>query len=108
MKEKRNDTRYNISLDIKIIGINETFKARVSNLSVKGIFIETTKKFPSNSFLDMVIDIVPFDKKIEVLGKVIHSVKNRGVGVQFIDYFKDSKNTINKFVEFISYYNNRN
>ena len=94
MKENRTNPRYKIELKVTIKGIYKDFEAQTENLSENGIFLETTQKFPVNSFVEMCIKTHYFDKKIEVLGKVIHKKPKIGVGIEFIDYHDNSRELI--------------
>ena len=99
MKENRTNPRYKIKLKVTIRGINKNFEAKTTNLSKNGLFLETTQKFPVNSFVEMIIESHNLNKKIEVLGKIIHKKPKIGVGIEFIDYFDDSKELIKNLID---------
>ncbi len=100
MKENRTNPRYKITLNVVIKGIKKDFKAKIVNLSVNGIFLETTQKFPIGSFVEMLIEVKPFNSTIEVLGKIVHRAPKEGVGIEFIDCFGDSKKLLQSLVDF--------
>ena len=100
MKENRTNPRFKIELNVIIKGINRDFKAHTVDLSLNGIFLKTTQKFPIASFVEMIIEVLPLKQNIEVLGKIIHKRAKIGVGIEFIEYAEGSKEILKSLVEF--------
>jgi hypothetical protein len=100
MKTQRTEPRYKISLNVTIKGINRDFKCETKDLSLNGIFIKTAHDFSNHDFLDLSIEILPTRAEIEVLGEIVHAIPGYGIGLRFIDYFKNAKNMLEVLIEY--------
>jgi uncharacterized protein (TIGR02266 family) len=67
---RRTDPRYARRLDVEIIAGNRTLTATTGNISLGGVFIETTETFPLQSRLQIRFRIPTQPEPIEVAGEV--------------------------------------
>jgi uncharacterized protein (TIGR02266 family) len=85
---RRTDPRYARRLDVEIITGDRTLSATTGNISLGGVFLETTEVFPLQSRLQIRFRIPTQPEPIEVIGEVRWidpggANQVAGVGVRF-------------------------
>jgi len=73
----------NISLSYE--GHSERLEIRPPDLSSRGMFITTTRKFPEGAVLNLTFRLVLTAAEIRARGEVRYCLPGVGVGVEFID-----------------------
>ena len=98
--------RFN-SLDSKV-DAGDTTLVNAKNLSETGLLFLSPKAVPLDGTIQMEINLPVPGRKIEVLAKVIHCDKVKGlesayhIGVLFVELSKDDRNAIKEFVAQVS------
>jgi len=67
---RRTDPRYARRLDVEVIADNRTFTATTGNISLGGVFLETSETSPLQSRLQIRFRIPTQPEPIEVTGEV--------------------------------------
>ncbi len=85
---RRTDPRYARRLDVEIITGDRTLSATTGNISLGGVFLETTEVFPLQSRLQIRFRIPTQPEPIEVTGEVRWieqggANQTAGVGIRF-------------------------
>jgi len=68
------------------------------NISVGGIFVETTEMRPIGSKLELRFHLDDGDPIIVAKGEVAYAVEKRGLGVRFLDLSRSDRERIEKYV----------
>ena len=103
--EKRKRKRKLVRLKVRLFWGNTAYPGIVTSISEKGMFISTKMSPPSDSVLEVVLNIqdmhlkVPVNVKYEMrIDVTVDSVEKSGIGVEFLDvppqyldYFKNLK-----------------
>jgi hypothetical protein len=85
VRDRRYSIRYPFAADVEMLDMESGTKVEgvTSDISMGGVFICTSKPFPSNAKIRMTLRRK--DQKVEALG-VVRIVKPRiGMGIEFID-----------------------
>jgi uncharacterized protein (TIGR02266 family) len=85
---RRTDPRYARRLDVEILVGEQTRTATTGNISLGGLFVETTKTFPLQTRLQVRFRIPTQPEPIEVLGEVRwiepgSADQSAGMGIRF-------------------------
>ena len=67
---RRTDPRYARRLDVEVIAGDQRFTATTGNISLGGLFVETTQTFPLQTRLQVRFQISTQPEAIEVTGEV--------------------------------------
>ncbi|HOJ14151.1 MAG TPA: PilZ domain-containing protein [Deltaproteobacteria bacterium] len=96
MKEKRRYTRKPLKVEARYHDKKGTvLKGIVRNVSMGGIYIETSRPLERGETIRLSLDAVDLGKVIDVEGRVVRSEAERGMGIEFTDHDnKDIKKLI--------------
>lgn len=105
--ERRENPRYEVSLNVDYDSLYMFTGNYVSNISKGGFFIETNDPLPVQSEINLVLFIGDLGKKIRVQGKVawnfdraIASGKMKtGMGIKFTNLTPEDKATLLDFIQ---------
>jgi hypothetical protein len=81
-KDLRQSQRTSLFLEVDYEFAGSRAQARISDISVSGLFIDTLSTFPLGSTLKLSFTL-PGDYRVETEGMVIHSLPTIGMGVSF-------------------------
>ena len=96
MEEQRTNLRAPFVAQIQYEG--GTFLGLSRNISLGGIFVETSESRPIGSMLELRFHLDDGDPIIAARGEVAYVVPKRGIGVRFIDILKGEQDRIEKYV----------
>ena len=63
----------------------KVLKGIVRNISIGGVFIETSRPLERGELISLSLDAVDMGKVIDIGGKVVRQMPDRGMGIEFID-----------------------
>jgi hypothetical protein len=82
---------------VEVIGIG---LRRCSDLSIGGIYLDTTSFFPEGTQLQLRFKLNPSDpRSIEVNTQALYGVPGLGVGLAFIDLSPEDKKRVQQFID---------
>jgi PilZ domain len=99
VRDRRYCIRYPFAADVEMLDMESGTKVEgvTSDISMGGVFICTSKPFPSNAKIRMTLRRK--DQKVEALG-VVRIVKPRiGMGIEFIDLESQYVEILRRWVE---------
>ena len=98
MQDRRGSPRkpLNAELEYEAAGVRK--KARISNVGVMGVFIETDSQLSVGARLKLAFRI-PDGQKIEAEGVVAHRKTGEGVGVAFVSIGAEAARRISEFID---------
>ena len=102
VRDRRYCIRYPFAADVELLEMESGAKAEgvTSDISMGGVFICTSRPFPSNARVRMTL--TRKDQKVEALG-VVRIVKPRiGMGIEFIDLESQDHEVLRRWVELLS------
>ena len=73
------------------------FHGQVTDLSLFGAFVDTTKPLPARSALDLFMEL-PGGNSVKTRGQVVWSQETMGMGVEFTDLIGDSRDHIERIL----------
>ena len=84
-RERRRDPRYPLTAEARVIDIGSSaeFKARISDLSMTGCYVDFPNPFPDGTAV--VIKISRDNGVFETNGKVVFILPRMGMGIRFTD-----------------------
>ncbi len=82
--EKRELTRVSFNIEATVKYQKRTFRGKVENLSLKGMFIQTNEKIDPQNKIDITIHLAGESSELEInlIGIVVRETPG-GIGVQF-------------------------
>ena len=63
----------------------KVLKGIVRNISIGGVLIETSRPLERGELVSLSLDAVDMGKVIDVVGKVVRQMPDKGMGIEFID-----------------------
>lgn len=60
-------------------------KGIVRNISIGGVFVETSRPLERGEFIRVSLDVVDMGKVIDVTGKIVRYMADMGMGIEFTD-----------------------
>jgi hypothetical protein len=87
----------NISLNYE--GRSERLEIRAPDVSCRGMFITTARKFPEGAVLNLTFRLVLTGVEIRARGEVRYCLSGVGVGVEFIDLSQLAAAAIEREIE---------
>ena len=63
----------------------KVLKGIVRNISIGGVFIETSRPLERGELISLSLDAMDVGKVIDVTGKVVRQMPDKGMGIEFID-----------------------
>ena len=84
-------------LDVWYEGDNVRGETRISDLSVRGAYIETMTPLPVGSLFKLIFEL-PDSMVIETEGTVVHSEPRIGMGVRFDSLSAEQTSYIRQFI----------
>lgn len=94
--ERRIDKRIPFVNEVEIVGIG---MRRCSDLSIGGIYLDTTSFFPEGTDLQIRFKLRSSDEKsIEVNARALHSTAGLGVGLFFLNLSPEALEKIRAFI----------
>lgn len=97
MSERRKAWRAELRLDARYEGEGVRGQARISDLSVRGAFIETATPPPVGTSFTLSFTL-PDGTMVETEATVAHSNPGSGMGVRFDSLSPEQTNTIRQFI----------
>src|SRR5690242_10795399 len=97
MSERRKAWRAELRLDVRYEGEGVRGEARISDISVRGAFIETATPPPVGMIFNLSFTL-PDGTLIETEATVAHSHPGSGMGVRFDSLSPEQTNTIRQFI----------
>ena len=95
--ERRVHKRVPFVNEVEIVGVGVR---RCSDLSIGGIYLDTTSFFPEGTLLQLRFKLQTSDERpIEVKAKALYGVPGLGIGVGFIDLSPEDLEKIRTFVD---------
>jgi hypothetical protein len=95
--ERRTDKRIPFVNEVEVVGVGVR---RCSDLSIGGIYLDTTSFFPEGAFLHLRFKLRLCDENpIEVKARTLHSIPGLGVGLRFVDLSPEDLEKIQKFID---------
>ena len=95
--ERRKAWRAGLVLDVWYEGESVRGETRMSDLSIKGAYVETVAPLPVGSPIKLIFAL-PNGTVIETAATVAHSEPTRGMGVQFTSLTSEQSNYIRQFI----------
>ncbi|MEN3331878.1 MAG: PilZ domain [Blastocatellia bacterium] len=95
--ERRQAWRTGLVLDVWYEGENVRGETRISDLSVRGAYIETMAPLPVGATFKLVFAL-PDSMVIETEGTVVHSEPQSGMGVRFDSLSSEQTDYIRQFI----------
>jgi c-di-GMP-binding flagellar brake protein YcgR len=95
--ERRQAWRTGLVLDVWYEGENVRGETRISDLSVRGAYIETMTPLPVGSTFKLVFAL-PDSMVIETEGTVVRREPHGGMGVRFLSLTPEQANYIRQFI----------
>lgn len=88
---KRKSKRVLFYVKAKVNTDNQSFFSEVTNISMKGIYLETIEKLEINSLVDIALILTgaSSDLQIDISGKVVRHDQN-GIGIEFTEIDLDA------------------
>ena len=85
-KEKRQYSRKPLKVEARYQDKSgKVLKGIVRNISIGGVFIETSRPLERGELISLSLDAVDMGKVIDIDGKVVRQMPDRGMGIEFID-----------------------
>jgi uncharacterized protein (TIGR02266 family) len=97
MSERRKAWRAELLLDVWYEGAGVRGEARISDLSVRGAFIEAATPLPVGTIFTLSFTL-PDGTVIETEATVAHTHSGSGMGVRFDSLSPEQANTIRQFI----------
>jgi hypothetical protein len=97
MSERRKAWRAELALDVWYEGNSVRGETRISDLSVRGAFIEALTPMPVGTIFHLIFAL-PDGSVIETQATVAHSQPGSGMGVRFDSLSPEQTNTIRQFI----------
>jgi len=84
-RERRRDPRYPLMAEARVtdIGSGTEFKARISDLSITGCYVDFPNPFPNGT--NVIVKISRDNGVFETNGKVVFILPRMGMGIRFTD-----------------------
>jgi predicted RNA-binding protein YlqC (UPF0109 family) len=85
-KESRKYTRKLLRIEARYQDFEENvLKGTVRNISLGGVYVETSNPLEKNLAIRLSLDAVDLGKVIDVYGKVVRVDEGKGMGIEFQD-----------------------
>src|SRR5688572_19649396 len=94
--ERRIHKRVSFVSEVEIVGVGVR---RCSDLSVGGIYLDTTSFLPEGTLLQLRFKLPSDERLIEVKAQSLYGVPGLGVGVCFVDLSPENLEIIKKFID---------
>ncbi|HKQ04274.1 MAG TPA: PilZ domain-containing protein [Blastocatellia bacterium] len=95
--ERRKAWRTGLVLDVWYEGESVSGETRISDLSVRGAYVETVTPLPVGSTFDLIFAL-PDGSVIETRATVVRNQPHAGMGVRFDFLSPEQANTIRQFI----------
>jgi PilZ domain len=96
-RERRQAWRTGLVLNVWYEGENVRGETRISDLSVRGAYVEMSSPLPVGSTFKLIFTL-PDSMVIETEGTVVHSEPHSGMGVRFDSLSLEQTNYIRQFI----------
>jgi PilZ domain len=92
----RMEERYKVYSDLAVTyeGRKENITVRVSDLSTRGIFINTPRPFPEGAVLKVQFRLTHTNVVVKARGEVRYCLPGVGIGVQFVEISQEALRAI--------------
>jgi len=97
--DKRQYRRVKLITELQCEAVGREEVAVSRDISVGGMFVTAKNPFPQNSEIALSFRLRSGDPLISCRGKIMHSIKGRGMGVMFLDLSEEVRETLQKFVD---------
>jgi hypothetical protein len=97
--EKRQHRRARLITEVKCEAMDRDEVLVTRDVSVGGIFVTTKKPFPLNSKVALDFSLGPGQPSISCRGKVVYSMQDLGMGIEFSELNEETHLSIEKFVD---------
>jgi Tfp pilus assembly protein PilZ len=85
-KEKRRYSRKALRIEARYQDKNRrVLKGTVRNISIGGIYVETSRPLECGELVHISLDAKDVGRMIDVQGKVVRSIPDKGMGIEFFD-----------------------
>lgn len=85
-KDKRKYTRRLLRIEARYQDFDENvLKGTVRNISVGGVYVETSNPLDLNLAIRLSLDAIDLGKVVDVYGKVVRVDEGKGMGIEFQD-----------------------
>jgi hypothetical protein len=101
-KEMRQATRYPLIANAEIVELQTgaRIKARTSDLSLVGCYLDTLNPLPPST--NVQLQITHLGETFRTFGTVAHSMSNMGMGIEFTTTDQDQKKILRKWLDNLS------
>ena len=96
--ERRKFRRAIIVTEVELVSGGEKLLAPTRDISIGGLFLQTTKAPPANTPVRLRFHLEPENPPIEAAGHIAYIVPGRGAGVEFTELSAESRSRIEWFV----------
>lgn len=97
--EKREHRRARLVTQVRCEALGREEMLLTRDVSVGGVFVSTKEPFPTDSEIAITLQLAAGGPSISASGKVVYSLKNLGMGIQFSELSDDNRATLQKFVD---------
>ena len=97
-EEKRKHKRVTLQVDVECRSGETSRNCRAENISITGMLIRTSEPFAQHEELDLRFSVPPSDRVIECRARVMHSVPDAFMGVEFTDIPAAGAKTIEQYI----------
>ena len=97
-QERRRDPRYNVEVKVELFRDEKKLaELTTQNLSTSGLFLFHPRGFPAGDFISLRLHLAGLGVAV-VMGEIVHSIPDVGIGVRFFDIDTKNKTLLDKFL----------
>lgn len=98
-QERRREPRYNVQIKVEVFRDNRLLaELYTRNISASGLFLFYPKGAPLGDFLSLKLSLQE-GRSVTLMGEVVHSIPDVGIGVRFFDIDDKTRDTLSAFLE---------